>query len=67
MSRTCYNCRHSAVCFLRRSMDKVIEDSGSGYFEFTNPGDHSTPGFWQDLFVTTAGACRLYKERNDHE
>lgn len=55
--RTCWNCQHSGVCFLKRRMGDLLRD---GIAMLTIDG-HSAFGLWyQEFHVTLGRSCTFY-------
>ena len=60
--RTCWNCQHSGVCFLKRRVDEMLS-IGS---QLLTIDGHATLGLcYQDLHVILGRSCILYKENPD--
>ena len=56
--KSCYNCKHHNLCFMRRELDALIQGS-CGYM---NVVGIENEGSFQDLFIAMAGTCSKYEE-----
>lgn len=60
--RTCWDCQHSGVCFLKRRMDALLRDGS----EMLTIDGHAAFGLcYQEFHVTLGKSCTFYKENPD--
>ena len=51
MDRTCFNCQHFLLCYLRIRIDEAMR------FAKINIDGDDAPGKWLDMFSTLASIC----------
>ena len=62
IERTCWNCQHSGLCYLKRRMDDLLRASSN----MLNIDGHAAPGrSYQDLHRALGECCILYVENPD--
>jgi len=54
--RSCFNCRHHTLCFLRHRVYMALAPGNEGARMFEN-----APRRWTDIFDTLAEACNQFQ------
>jgi len=59
-TRSCYNCEHYSLCFLKKRIEKSLE----GAWMICPRAGEGAPRVWTDIFDTLAQICIEFKERS---
>ena len=62
LGRSCWTCKNSGLCYLKKSMENLIKDG----INILNIDGNGAPGrCYTELHAALAKSCMLYKETDD--
>ena len=64
LGRTCWTCKNSGLCYLKRRMDDLLKASSN---MLNIDGDVAPGHCYVDLYAALGKSCMLYKERPEDE